>query len=265
MILEKAVSTCDQMTFWELNPQFCAGEKDKTIPLAIFVPSPLQDPGDIFDRDGVIRKLSAELQMCRGLLEMSQAQEVRTLCKYKDLLFAKEEEIKQIRALAFNDPLTGLYNANYLDRKLRKALRAVCEKGETNHYIGITVVDVNYLKTVNDRFGHYQGNELIKHFATVLRALKTPWDIIARIGGDEFILISIRKRLSELKKYSHLLRTELRAQCLVVGDRLLRVSASVGSAYANLNGAFSFNGTFIRADKRMYAAKKRKVKPEWLK
>ncbi|MHC1759030.1 MAG: PAS domain S-box protein [Negativicutes bacterium] len=95
----------------------------------------------------------------------------------------KLERREKIEYLSFHDQLTGLYNRRYYEEELRRL--------STTRNLPITLVmaDVNGLKLTNDAFGHAAGDELLKKLAGVLRSVCRADDIVARIGGDEFVLL----------------------------------------------------------------------------
>lgn len=90
---------------------------------------------------------------------------------------------EQILFLSYRDPLTGLYNRRYYEEELRRL--------DTKRNLPITMVmaDVNGLKLTNDAFGHQAGDRLLKKIASVLRKQCREDEILARIGGDEFIIL----------------------------------------------------------------------------
>jgi len=89
---------------------------------------------------------------------------------------------KEIEYLSFHDVLTGLLNRRYLEEEMKRL--------DTHRNLPISMImcDVNRLKLINDAFGHEKGDELIKYAATVLKESCRPEDLVARWGGDEFIL-----------------------------------------------------------------------------
>jgi len=102
--------------------------------------------------------------------------EVRTLQE-------KEEQLEKIQYLSFHDPLTGLYNRYFFFEEMCRL------DTERNLPISIIMGDVDGLKLTNDIFGHAAGDRLLKKVAEVLRNVCRKDDIIARIGGDEFIIL----------------------------------------------------------------------------
>ena len=85
--------------------------------------------------------------------------------------------------LSYHDTLTGLYNRRYYEESLYRIDKAV------NLPISIIIGDLNGLKLVNDAFGHQVGDELLKKAADALQSACRPEDILARWGGDEFIIL----------------------------------------------------------------------------
>ncbi len=92
----------------------------------------------------------------------------------------------ELRQLSLVDPLTGLYNRRsfmiIVDQQLKKAERS---KKRNMHLV---FIDMDGLKTINDRFGHSEGDTAIREISTLLRQTFRSMDVLARIGGDEFLV-----------------------------------------------------------------------------
>jgi len=104
---------------------------------------------------------------------------------FRDVSRDKEQQ-RQILYLSYHDPLTGLHNRRYLEEQLRTL--------DSRQYLPLAVVmgDVNGLKITNDVFGHSSGDMLLKKVAEILRENCRKTDILARWGGDEFLLLMPR-------------------------------------------------------------------------
>ena len=95
----------------------------------------------------------------------------------------KKEKQRRIEYLSYHDQLTGLYNRRFFDEELKRLDK------KRNLPISMVYADVNGLKTINDAFGHLSGDKLISTVANVFMTECRGDDIIARIGGDEFVII----------------------------------------------------------------------------
>ena len=93
------------------------------------------------------------------------------------------EELSQLRALAAQDPLTGLANRRTFTSMLQEAV----DQGRS---LGVLLLDVNDFKQLNDTFGHARGDCFLQIIAKRLRSAARPGDLVARLGGDEFAVIA---------------------------------------------------------------------------
>jgi diguanylate cyclase (GGDEF)-like protein/PAS domain S-box-containing protein len=92
----------------------------------------------------------------------------------------------ELREQAIRDPLTGLYNRRGLAESLLTNIEAY---KETSTSVSVVMTDINGFKEVNDRYGHYTGDQVLKQIADILQELCKPSGIAVRYGGDEFVLI----------------------------------------------------------------------------
>jgi diguanylate cyclase (GGDEF)-like protein/putative nucleotidyltransferase with HDIG domain len=151
---------------------------------------------------------------------------------------------------AVTDHLTGIPNARslaiHLERELARA-------GREHSTVGVLVCDLDGFKQVNDRFGHLKGNEVLRHVANGLREACRGSDYLARMGGDEFVLV-----LPDLKEdigpsYVDRLRgVALEAGWAICGEECL--SMSIGAAIYPRDGGDA-EQLFAEADRRMYLVK----------
>jgi diguanylate cyclase (GGDEF)-like protein len=96
---------------------------------------------------------------------------------------AQKKAEEHLKHISIHDALTGLYNRFYSDAEIARISSSRLRP------VSFIVIDLNNLKTVNDRWGHAAGDLYIKDTAVLLRQSFRPEDMIARIGGDEFIII----------------------------------------------------------------------------
>lgn len=157
----------------------------------------------------------------------------------------------KLNFLAYQDPLTGLSNRTYLLKELRfKILRGK----EKKHDVVVFFLDLDKFKHINDTLGHKAGDTLLCDAADRLRRVCRDDDVIARIGGDEFI-VAIDGKLSDsvIKKRAEKILEAMRAP-IDLGGKQYRTPASVGISRSH-NGDTDVDEMIQQADIAMYHAK----------
>ncbi|MCM8911745.1 sensor domain-containing diguanylate cyclase [Pseudomonas inefficax] len=161
-----------------------------------------------------------------------------------------------LKALALTDSLTGLGNRRRLDAVFESELRRARRKG---YPLALVMLDLDYFKAYNDRYGHPAGDQCLRRFAEVLQqALKRPADLAVRYGGEEFTLLlpDTDARGAELlvQEVQQLLRRQLLEH---VGSPLGRVSFSAGIAVGDLaREGVTAERLMAAADAALYQAKR---------
>ena len=133
----------------------------------------------------------------------------------------------QISWHARHDPLTGLYNRAALAERLTHAIFVARQKGLL---LAVCVLDLDYFQAVNDTHGHRVGDRLLKETARRLGAFVTPQDAVARMGGDEFVLLL--GELADLPAIEARVDTLMQqlAAPYAIDDRVLHTTVSIGVA-----------------------------------
>jgi diguanylate cyclase (GGDEF)-like protein len=163
-----------------------------------------------------------------------------------------EQERRRLMKLSRVDGLTGLRNLRALQEQLPTWLGPAARTGRR---MAVMMMDVDGFKTVNDRLGHGQGNELLKEVANLLRFAVRVGDEPYRFGGDEFVLL-----LSDADgEGAHIVATRIQEIYRSMGQTLrgtdVQVSFSIGIAVFPDDGATP-EVLLARADEALYAAKR---------
>lgn len=159
---------------------------------------------------------------------------------------ATQEQLRQLKVDAHQDPLTGLYNR----RGLEKALN---ELAASNQCFSAITLDIDFFKQVNDIYGHLQGDRVIQTIAQVMREQAKGKDILCRMGGEEFLVLLPQTSLSDACIVAEHLRHEVERH-RPIPDQPLSISLGVAS-YTSAS-PYSPEQTLTLADQALYTAKR---------
>ncbi|HHP51260.1 MAG TPA: diguanylate cyclase [Moorella mulderi] len=158
----------------------------------------------------------------------------------------KKKAAERLEYLSFRDPLTGLYNRNYFEEQIRSLSRS------DKFPITIIIADVDGLKLINDTFGHFRGDELLIRASQILKSGLRSSDMVARIGGDEFIILLPHTDSSQGYKILERLRKSLEQYNQENPHLPLSISFGLATAY---NAEALLDYAYKRADDLMYREK----------
>ena len=189
-------------------------------------------------------------------LNLALEERMRESQRLNDALQRKIAEAEalqeQLRDQAVRDPLTGLYNRRFL----AETSVARIELARRQHTpIAIVLIDIDHFKRINDLHGHGRGDEVLQHFAALLRDRMRRSDIICRFGGEEFLLLADNCDEAVLTDILETIMRQFRAMRFGSGEDLLDdCTFSAGVAVLDADGD-EFEALVRVADSRMYRAK----------
>ena len=156
----------------------------------------------------------------------------------------------KLRALSRLDALTGLPNRRAADEMLQQ----LAPGGRSREPACLLVIDVDHFKRINDQHGHLIGDRALVHLAAVLRADLRAADVLARMGGEELLVLAPNTAYATAAELAERLRHRVEAQPLRIGQRLLPMTISVG--VAQRRDGETIEAWLARADAAMYSAKR---------
>lgn len=161
------------------------------------------------------------------------------------------ELYEKMHELATIDNLTGVYNRLYFQQRLQEEF----ETAEANKYdLSLAIFDIDHFKRFNDTFGHLFGDKVLKHICDLLKSSLRSGDIIARFGGEEFVLLFPRTGLKEAYDKVERLREKIAKS--TIRDELVEASVTVSFGLSTYPYVSETQSDLLKmADDALYVAK----------
>ncbi|MDD2371665.1 MAG: diguanylate cyclase [Firmicutes bacterium] len=164
-------------------------------------------------------------------------------CIIRNISETKNKQ-KTIEYLSFHDQLTGVFNRRFFEEELKRI------DIKRNYPLTIVMIDINGLKMTNDAFGHLAGDELLKKVAEILVTECRSDEIIARIGGDEFILLLPKTTSNQAEVISE------RIYKAIAKEKINNIDVSVSIGWGvKISDKQNIDDIFIKAEETMYHKK----------
>lgn len=189
-------------------------------------------------------KINQRLRASNDFLE--DAVQKRT----KELLIAQEELIErnqQLEVLSTTDPLTQIYNRLKIEQSIEQCHNFFIKN---QHKYCLLLIDIDLFKSINDRFGHQVGDEVLKTFSQQLQSFFSKKHIVGRWGGEEFLVIIKDKDLVSAKKLAEEFRTIVEQHSYPAVEKLT-ISGGIGC----VNPGETVSEMLQRVDDVLYRSK----------
>ncbi|PLX87632.1 MAG: diguanylate cyclase, partial [Desulfuromonas sp.] len=170
--------------------------------------------------------------------------------KFMRRLTDAQEELARLASI---DSLTGLFNRKVVIDRLREELSQSERLGTP---LSCLMMDVDYFKNINDRFGHVAGDRVLVAFSEILTRCSRQYDIIGRYGGEEFLVILPGTDLETAQKVAEKYRRESSQEPLCIDVMEIPLTVSIGVAEFHAADNESVDSLISRADAALYDAKR---------
>ncbi len=181
---------------------------------------------------------------------------LRRLVAQKQQADALRQALDKQLSMAMTDPLTGLYNRRYAHSYIARMLKRARQKGQP---FTLMLLDLDRFKRVNDRHGHLAGDEVLVEVARRLRKNLREIDLLARFGGEEFLVVLPETGRAEAGHAAERLRRVIGERPIHAASRQtdIPVTLSIGVVVSDENGAAAtqIDKLIDRADRALYASK----------
>lgn len=159
---------------------------------------------------------------------------------------------EKIKLLAERDDLTGILNQNAFLRTAGFLLQLAMRHREP---IAILMMDIDHFKDVNDNHNHLVGSHVLKELAKIIESSTRKSDLIARFGGDEYVLCLPRTGLSDAQIVAERIRSAVDGRTFTLRNHAVQVTVSIGVAGVQADKGLDLSRLMEAADQALYVAK----------
>ncbi len=200
-------------------------------------------------------ELGANDYLVRPLDRNELMARVRTQVRRKRYQERLRQNYEDSLSMALTDSLTGLFNRRYLNAHLSRIIGRIAE---THKPVAAILFDVDFFKHTNDNYGHAVGDEVLKELANRVSRNLRNFDMIARIGGEEFVIIMPDASVEAAALVAERLRQTIADKPFKVSHEKRRISITISLGVAATEDPTEPSDNLIkRADDCLYAAKNR--------
>ena len=223
------------------------------IPYVVWIAPSFDDRGMVLIMVTVLYLLTVIFAM--KLLEKNVSATLSMQYKLEQRTEQLQDAYDKLQHMVLEDSLTGIHNRRYFEHEIEKEWK-VARRNQTA--LALLIIDIDYFKLYNDSCGHAAGDACLRQVAGLLKqAVQRPGDVMARIGGEEFIALLPGEDAAGAYKVAHAMQTILQQAEIVHPSSPVNafVTVCIGYCVAIPEGDETWLGLFQAADKALYKAK----------
>ena len=158
----------------------------------------------------------------------AQALQFFSLITYQIASSMKHSQVfSSMKDMAIYDSLTHVYNRRHIDQVLEEEFR---NSWSSKQPLSIIMIDIDHFKAINDQYGHDEGDKALLHIASLLKQSLRKHDIVARFGGEEFLVVLPKTIMKDALVIAERIRRSIEATPLSVGHKKVTLTVSLGIA-----------------------------------
>jgi diguanylate cyclase (GGDEF)-like protein len=191
---------------------------------------------------------NAELETTVKTRTQDLSQALLQQAKLNDILLDANQKLEFYASM---DDLTGLYNRRFF---IKLANSEIERARRYSHPTTFMMLDLDYFKDINDQYGHIAGDHVLERVADILKSASRDADLIGRLGGEEFAIVSPESTLEQASQLAERIRKKIHETQFGVGDCHFQLTVSIGITEV-LSSDTQVDHAMSRADKALYESK----------
>jgi diguanylate cyclase (GGDEF)-like protein len=242
--------------FDELNPKLMCIEPDINEILLNHTVKTIKEVSNVSkeikqDSENLVEEVAPmQLDEIKETITEFSAGLLQKINRLEETVHSLESELDKAYKELLIDPLTKVYNR----KALNNDLNSILEKGkEKDLDLVIAIIDLDYFKEINDKFGHLVGDFVLIKLVDLIKKMIRSENKIYRYGGDEFIIIFNRMNLSDVENIVYRIIKKIESTLLRYKDEMIKITVSIGVARHKKGD--TFEDIIKRADYALYQAK----------
>ena len=169
---------------------------------------------------------------------------------------AQKHRLDHVSSDSMTDPLTGLSNRRYAQKRLQEELDLCLRSGGSKRrLLSVVLLDIDHFKHVNDTYGHPGGDDVLRHVARELRSVSRSSDVVARWGGEEFLFIFPETDLGDASQIIERFRAHLASQSVGIPSAGTLGTVTISGGVAEFESRDTPETMLARVDAALYQAK----------
>jgi two-component system, cell cycle response regulator len=165
----------------------------------------------------------------------------------------EQEAARQMYEMTVRDPLTRLHNRRYLDERIQSEFAYAIRHDAA---LTVLIIDVDHFKNVNDTMGHPAGDAVLRALGAGLQRMVRAEDILARFGGEEFVVVARGIDESGSAIFAERIRRNIESMTIPWSETRLKITVSIGLAHMGSRRYMTPEGLLAAADGALYQAKR---------